>query len=126
MYTKNMFVSPQGNAYELTCNKFIEHPASDILVLHYSLYKDRKGTPIYEGDIISLKNEVGEDITAVCERGLCEREVVSIPNVTHNVDISSFYLVVNGRKTFPIRKNYLGVSDLSIMEVIGNIYETNK
>ncbi len=83
--------------------------------------QDKNGKDIYEGDIISLKNNVGHHIIAICEYGIARRTIGE-----HEVDIPCFYFRVpdyNNKKTFPITNNYLGKHDLELFEVVGNIHE---
>ena len=83
--------------------------------------KDKNGKDIYQGDIIKLKNEFGQEILVVCQFGDAKREIKG--NFIHNCLITGFYFIFNEFKTFPIIKNYAGVSDYELFEVIGNIYE---
>lgn len=84
---------------------------------------DKNGKDIYEGDVIELINEDNDRIKVVCEFGIARREIL-IGNGSVEVDISCFYfLLPNGKKSFPIVNNYAGKHDLQLFEIIGNIYE---
>lgn len=87
----------------------------------FSGMRDKLGNDIYEGDILELINEQGSKIKVVCYFGIARREVVGYTPVI--VDIPCFYFEFEGFKTFPIVNNYAGEHDLSMMEIIGTIYD---
>lgn len=93
-------------------------------VMQYTGLKDKAGKEIYEGDILELINADGKQITVTCEFGNFERELRNFMGTIHYCQITGFAFLIKQRyATFPIVKNYLGVNDLEIMTVIGNIYE---
>jgi len=90
-------------------------------LMQFSGLQDKNNNDIYEGDIISLKNDGGQVIIVICEYGIARRTIGK-----HDVDIPCFYFRVpayDNKKTFPIVNNYLGKHDLELFEIIGNIYE---
>ncbi len=92
-------------------------------VMQFSNFYDKHKNEIYEGDIIELVNEAGKKIKVVCEFGTVEREIMGGRLNLCVINGFSFCIVGNGKHTYPISKNYLGVCDTEIFEVIGNIYE---
>lgn len=83
-------------------------------------WKDKNGTPVFEGDVISLVTADGEQINIECRYGKVRRQIYG-----NLVEIEGVYFVRSndGRKTFPIVCNYLGKHDTEIWEVVGNIHE---
>lgn len=82
--------------------------------------QDKNKKDIYEGDIMKCTDDAGKEIIFVCEYGIARRELIS----GAEVDIPGFYfLKQDGHKSFPIAHNYLGMHDLDMIEVIGNIDE---
>lgn len=85
---------------------------------------DKNGKAIYVNDIVALENNDKDNIIATCRFGTIEREIVSHDGKsTNNCNITGFYFEVNGKPTLPIVNNYLGISDCSIMEVIGTVHD---
>lgn len=82
---------------------------------------DKNNQEIFDGDIIKVTNEIGNEILVVCEFGEADRRF-SLSIAECNI-VGFYYRLPNGFKSFPIVKNYLGVTDYEIFEVIGNIYE---
>jgi len=93
----------------------------DAKIMQYSGLQDKNNKDIYEGDIISLKNEEGHHILAICEYDIARRIIHE-----NEVDIPSFYFRVpayDNKKTFPIVNNYQNKHDLELFEIVGNIHE---
>lgn len=89
-------------------------------LMQYTELKDRNKNEIYEGDILQLIDDAGNEIQVTCQFGKHLRKMDS----GHLVEISGFaFISPGGLPTFPIVHNYSGKSDLDIMTVIGNIYE---
>ena len=83
----------------------------------WSGWYDRSGRKIYEGDIVSLINEDGNEIQIICEFGMVKRQIYE-----HEVEISCFsFRMPDGRHCFPIVKNYIGKHDTELYKVIGHI-----
>ncbi|NCC69610.1 MAG: hypothetical protein EOM14_15735 [Clostridia bacterium] len=83
-------------------------------------WRDKTGRAIYKGDIVTLINEDGEQIFIVCEFGKVRRQIYE-----YEVEISGFYFrLPDGRKCFPIVKNYAGKHDTELYEIVGNIWDT--
>lgn len=82
---------------------------------------DKNNQEIFDGDIIKVTNEIGNEILVVCEFGEAVRNF-SPSKYDCNI-VGFYYRLPDGFKSFPIVKNYLGVTDYEIFEVIGNIYE---
>ena len=92
----------------------------DMVCMQYIGVNDKTGREIYEGDILQLVDDAGNEIIVTCKWGIHER----IMDSGYKVQIPSFAFVTSsGKPTFPILHNYAGKSDLDIMEVIGNIYQ---
>lgn len=89
----------------------------------YTGLHDKNGTPIFTGDIIGLITADGEEITITCEFGTVRRQIYE-----NEVEITGFYFVRSndGRKTFPIVRNYLNKHDTELWEIVGNIYDNGK
>src|SRR3984957_7826238 len=91
-----------------------------IELMEYIGVPDKTGKQVFEGDIMQCIDDSGEKTIFVCEYGIARRIMQS----GIEVDIPSFYfLKSDGRKSFPIVKNYIGKHDLQIIEIVGNIYE---
>ena len=90
-------------------------------IMQFTGLLDRQGQEIYEEDVVAIEAEDGRTNKLVVRFGIARREMKS----GWMVDIPSFYfdLIGGDFKAFPIVKNYKGVHDLSIMEILGNIYE---
>lgn len=93
----------------------------EMLPLQFTGLHDKNGVEIYEADVIQLTDSAGEIIRVVCEYGVARRPAIT---TGLEVDIPSFYFKkATGFKSFPIVKNYLGIHDLEVFEVIGNIHQ---
>ena len=86
---------------------------------NYSGFEDKFGEPIYSGDIVDIVNEAGVLIHAECKEGIFKRKMSSGVECL----ISGFAFLVNGYPTFPVAKNYKGVPDNEMFEIMGNIYD---
>ena len=82
---------------------------------------DKNRKEIYVSDIIELINEAGNKILVTCGFGHAHRELNGIL-----CDIVGFYFILpNGKKSFPICENYIGKHDTEIFEVVGNVYDNS-
>ena len=90
-------------------------------VMQFTGLHDKNGKEIYEGDIISLIDDVGDEILVICEFGTVQREIYG--QTLNLCDITGFYFRKDNRATFPIVNNYAGKHDLELFEVIGNIHQ---
>ncbi len=85
---------------------------------------DSTGREIFDGDTLTLTGEGSAEMEVICKYGTVERELRNFAGDINNCEITGFHFLVGTvYPTFPIAKNYLGVSDLSIMTITGNIYE---
>lgn len=85
----------------------------------YSGFNDKFGEPIFAGDIVDIINEAGVLIHAECKEGIFNRKMSTGVECL----ISGFAFFVNGFPTFPVAKNYKGVPDNEMFEIVGNIYD---
>lgn len=82
------------------------------------------GTDVYNTDILTCINSIGDQIKVVCKYREAQREIVTVAgDQKHTCSIYGFYFEYVGIKTFPIVNNYLGKHDLEILTVIGNTIE---
>jgi len=131
--TNRMLVTGFNLLGEVTCfdivsQKLMEEPLGrttldrigDVEIMQFTGLKDRNSKEIYEGDIISVERE-HDTILVECKFGTIERQMAT----GFLVDITGFYFERgDGCQTFPIKRNYKGVHDLEVFEVVGNIHET--
>lgn len=91
------------------------------IIMQYTGLKDKGGKEIFEGDILKIKAVDNRWNISVVKYGIARREMKS----GWTVDIPCFYFDLVGAdfKAFPIVKNYKGKHDLTMLEVIGNLYE---
>lgn len=94
-------------------------------ICQYSGWNDSEDKPIFHGDRLELVNDEGGTIIVMCEYGKVERKLVSLSGDINTCEISGFYfrIELTDRITFPIVKNYQGVNDVTIMKVIGNVFD---
>jgi uncharacterized phage protein (TIGR01671 family) len=96
----------------------------DCILLQYSGYEVKGKKEVYDGDILEIKTDVGKKINVLCEYGRAKRRMVGPMDEEITVEIECFYFKTpDGKKTFPIVKNYAGKHDLQIMKKVGNIYQ---
>lgn len=116
-----LLLANNGKVYNSKNDEWSE-PNDRYIIEWFSGYKDKNKNNIYEGDIIELINENNEKIRVICEFGTVIRNIMGVE--LNECYIRGFYFrTPNGKATFPIVKNYLGISDLEIFEIIGNIRE---
>lgn len=90
-------------------------------IMQYSGMQDKFKNKIYDKDILKLLDAAGNEINVICKYGKHERKMYS----GFLVEIYGFaFISPLGKPTFPIIHNCAGKSDLDIMEVVGNVYET--
>lgn len=106
--------------YTEQCPDFYEvHPETVGEYSGYILPEDKR--KIFEGDRFKVINDSGKEVEVICEFGMARRTIMG-----NEVDISCFYFLVSeydGKKTFPIVKNYAGVHDLSMFRYVGTVHD---
>ena len=115
-----LFLQPNPNA---TAYLEIKRDYDDIIWLKSSGWFDKNKKEIFEEDILELTNECGDLISIICKFGSVKRKIYTSEDVYPEVEINGFYFLINtqnGKKTFPIVKNYLGKHDCEIMQITGN------
>lgn len=84
---------------------------------------DMDSKEIFEGDVVS----VGDDTNRFIVRfGKMTRKLLSHDETkVFTVDFNGFYFEKDGLQYLSITENHLGLHDMTITKVVGNIYESN-
>lgn len=119
-----MYIYPNGKLY---CNRdTVPFREEDYILMRKSSWKDIKGRPIYEGDVVTLPIplEEGKFKKFICRYGAITKDVNCSDFAIRAADIECFYFEEEdtAEPFLPLRR-FIGKSDLELMEIIGNIYE---
>lgn len=119
-----LFKNPSVIPTELFTNK------DPLLKLMFSTGNvDMHGNEIFQGDVVEFENMAHIMMRAVCEFGTVNRHLVGKHGFVNECEIKGFYFRLLDNvgtpswATFPVVKNYQGISDYDLFEVIGNIYQ---
>lgn len=117
-----MYIYPNGKLY---CDRdTVPFREEDYVLMRKSSWRDIKGKPIYEGDVVTLPIplEEGKFKKFICRYGAIAKNINCFSFFP--VDIECFYFEEKDSREpfFPLRRE-VGKSDLEKMEIIGNIYE---
>jgi uncharacterized phage protein (TIGR01671 family) len=111
--TRKIIVSHRGGNISISFD--------DVELMQWIGLRDKNFREIYVGDVTELLAENGKINRHIVKFGIVRRKMDS----GWVVDIPSFYfdLIGSNFQAYPIVNNYMGMHDLQIMSVIGNIYE---
>lgn len=90
----------------------------------WSGYSDKNGARIFSGDVIEYLADDGLKYLCLCKYG----EAIRAMDTGWEVQIKGFYFerLDDGKKTFPIVKNAMGMNGLETFEVVGQEYIVKK
>ena len=112
----------------LICHSYTTDAKEQLLpLMRCSGKKDKNGVEIWQGDKVKLIRDDGVEIILTCEFGSCNRTLRNFVGDHQECTITGFHFLLEGKGRyglFPISKNYKGVTDFEIMEVVGHIYQS--
>lgn len=124
-----MFLLPERNDTSIVVldsnNKTHIYHVEGETVGRYTMFNDREGTPIFEGDITELELEDGEKRYFEVAYKKVKRTVAShriFDDPTAKVEIYGVVFLWRGFELFPCIDEY-GVNDTKRMKVVGNIFD---